>query len=216
MDVLALPSGCTIPDPSERLRSFCAGEYAYYDAIPSADPDRIEPLDVLVTVAVNSFVNTASKVYRVHQGMRDACEPLLPEIPEEADLVDLDRWHEPLRVLLHAAVQARDVLIPVATKVLHRKRRMLIPMLDNIVLQYYFREPGLKPLLAASQNKAKAADVAMHALDLFRADLIATKEMLSSLQADLAEGGFALSSVRILEILLWTQVEPSGGYRDRT
>jgi hypothetical protein len=36
--------------PHERLFAFCRGEFAYYDAIPSADPNRIEPIDVLVTV----------------------------------------------------------------------------------------------------------------------------------------------------------------------
>ncbi len=30
---------------------FCAEEYPYYDAIPSRDPDMVEPLDVLVTVS---------------------------------------------------------------------------------------------------------------------------------------------------------------------
>lgn len=156
-----------VREAEKRLFAFCTAEYAYYDAFDSSEPNRIEPLDVLVTVAVNSFVNSATKVYRVHQGLRDACEPLLPGIPEDADLLDLDHWREPLHRLLHAAVQSRDVLVPVATKVLHRKRRSLIPMLDNVVLQHYLRDPELKPLLAATQNKATAADAAMRAVDLF-------------------------------------------------
>jgi hypothetical protein len=216
VNALELPSGCTIPNPEERLRAFCEGEYAYYDAIPSSHPNQIEPLDVLVTVAVNSFVNSAAKVYRVHQGMRDGCEPLLPAIAEDADLPDLDRWRTPLHDLLHAAVQARDVLIPVATKVLHRKRRRLIPMLDNVLLHHYFASPEYESLLAASQSKANAADVAMQALDLFRDDLIAAGGVVRNLQATLEEGGFPLSGVRILEILVWTQVEPIGGYRAGT
>jgi hypothetical protein len=62
MGAVELPSGCSVERPFERLLAFCQGEYAYYDAIPSADPNRIEPLDVLVTVAVNAFSNaTASK-----------------------------------------------------------------------------------------------------------------------------------------------------------
>src|SRR6266702_4606154 len=112
-EAVELPSGCAIEHPYERMLSFCEGEYAYYDAIPSADPNRIDPLDVLVTVAVNSFVNSATNVHRVHQGMAASCEPLLGTIPEDADLIDLDRWRAPLRQLLHAAVQAQGVLIPV-------------------------------------------------------------------------------------------------------
>ena len=214
--VIELPSGCTIPDSEKRLEAFCVGEYIYYDAIVSADPNRIEPLDVLATVAVNSFVNSAAKLYRVHKGLRATCEPLLPAIAEDADLVDLDRWRDPLQRLLHAGVQAPGVLIPVATKVLHRKRRHLIPMLDNIVLQHYLGRPELRPLLAASQSKAKAADAAMQALDLFRNDLVASQDQLSSLRETLSKKGFPLSPVRILEILLWTQIEPRGGYRTAT
>jgi Family of unknown function (DUF6308) len=210
-----LPSGCIVERPLERMLAFCKGEFAYYDAIPSADPNRIDPLDVLATVAVNAFSNaTASKIYRVHQGLKENCEPVLPAIPQDADLIDLHLWQEPLRELLHAAVQARDVLIPVATKVLHRKRRFLIPMLDNVLLHYYFGTPEQKKLLAASQSKAKAADVGMEALGLFRTDLVAAKSQIEIIRTGLFEQGFPLSPVRILEVLLWTEVEPMGGYRE--
>jgi Family of unknown function (DUF6308) len=213
IEVVELPSGCAIERPCERLLAFCEGEYAYYDAIPSADPNRIDPLDVLVTVAMNSFVNSAVKVHRVHQGMAANCEPILPTIPEDADLLDLDRWSEPLRELLHSAVQARWVLIPVATKVLHRKRRSLIPMLDSVVLRHYLGGPEYKTILPGTESKAKAADVAMEALRLFRHDLLQTESEIGRLRDKLALVGFPLTLVRILELLVWTQVEPAGNYR---
>jgi len=212
MDDIQLPSG-TIATPRARLLAFCRGEYAYYDAIPSVDANRIDPLDVLVTVAMNSFVNSAVKVHRVHQGLAVNCDSLLPTLPEEADLVDLDHWREPLRELLHAAVQAPFVLIPVATKVLHRKRRFLIPMLDNVVLRYYLDTDELRALLPGTQSKAKAADVAMEALTLFRADLVHSRRAIDTLRASLADAGFPLSPVRVLELLVWMEVEPNGYYR---
>ncbi|MGH2716013.1 MAG: DUF6308 family protein [Thermoleophilaceae bacterium] len=193
----------------DRARS-CRAEYAYYDAIPSSDPDVIEPLDVLVTVAMNSFVNTAVKVRLVHQGMAANCEPLLGTIPEHADLVDLEHWRTPLRELLHAAVQAPRVLIPVATKVVHRKRRLLIPMLDSVVLRHYLSAPEFKAPLAGTENKARAADVAMEALRLFRDDLLARRNEIDALRKRLAREGFALTPVRILEVLVSTQMEPPG------
>lgn len=211
--LIELPSGCVIVRPDERLLAFCHGEYAYYDAIPSADPNRIDPLDVLVTVAMNSFVNSAVKVHLVHQGMAANCQPILLAIPEDADLIDLDRWREPLRELLHAAVQARWVLIPVATKVLHRKRRALIPMLDSVVLRHYLSGAKYKPLLPGIENKAKAADVAMEVLGLFREDLLHAQSPIKALQDELARLGFPLTLVRILEVLVWTQIEPVGAYR---
>jgi hypothetical protein len=212
MDGLRLPSG-NIAKPRERLLAFCRGEYAYYDAIPSLDANRIDPLDVLVTVAMNSRVDSAVKVHRVHQGLAENCNPRLPALPEDADLIDLDRWREPLRELLHAAVQAHFVLIPVATKVLHRKRRFLIPMLDGVVLRYYLDTPELRALLPGTENKAKAADVAMEALTLFHADLVHTRDAIGALRVWLEEQGFSLSPVRVLELLVWMEVEPAGYYR---
>jgi Family of unknown function (DUF6308) len=213
LDVLELVSGCSIERPLDRLKWFCEGEYAYYDAITSANPNRIDPLDVLVTVAVNSFVNSATKVHRVHQGLAANCEPILATIPEDADLVDLNRRSEPLRELLHAAVQIQGVLIPVATKVLHRKRRSLVPMLDSVVIRHYLSAPEYKTLLPGTESKDKAADVAMEALRLFRDDLLQARREIEGLQQQLAVAGFPLTAVRILEILVWTQTEPAGAYR---
>jgi len=211
--VLRLASGCTIERPLDRLKWFCEGEYAYYDAIPSANPNSIDPLDVVVTVAMNSFVNSATKVHRVHQGIAANCAPILATIPENADLVALDLWRGPLRQLLHRAVQVQGVLIPVATKVLHRKRRSLVPMLDSVVIRHYLSAPEYKALLAGTESKDKAADVAMEALRLVHDDLLKARNELEMLQQQLAVAGFPLTLVRILELLVWTETEPAGGYR---
>jgi Family of unknown function (DUF6308) len=213
LDALELASGCSVESPLDRLKWFCEGEYAYYDAIPSANPNRIDPLDVLVTVAVNSRVNSATAVHRVHQGMATNCEPILATIPEDADLLDLDHRSGPLRELLHAAVQIYGVLIPVATKVLHRKRRSLVPMLDSVVIRHYLSAPEYKSLLPGTESKDKAADVAMVALRLFRDDLLEARREIEDLQQQLALAGFPLTAVRALEILVWTHTEPAGGYR---
>ena len=212
VDVLTLPSG-SIANPSQRLLAFCEGEYAYYDAIQSTHANRIEPIDVLVTVAMNSYVNNAVMVHRVHQGMATNCDRLLPTLPEDANLVDLERWRDPLRELLHAAVQTKHALVPVATKVLHRKRRSLIPMLDNVVVRHYLNTDAHRALLPGTQDKARAADIAMTALDLFRTDLVHAEGAIDDLRESLDQHGFELSQVRVLEVLVWMEVEPAGYYR---
>jgi hypothetical protein len=55
----------------------------------------------------------------------------------KADLLTFDPDLEEFRELINAAVQARQVLVPVATKVLHRKRRGFIPMLDTVVMGHF-------------------------------------------------------------------------------
>src|SRR5207245_914287 len=106
---------------------------------------HITPVDVLATAAVNSFVNSAPQVRAVHRAMAAACDPLLAEVPSDADLLDENAVNAIAR-LVHAAVQARFVLIPVATKVLHRKRPALIPMLDQVLLDYYADALGCSEL----------------------------------------------------------------------
>lgn len=210
---LTLSSGCRVDQPLDRMLAFCRAEYDYYDAIASADPNRIAPLDVLVTVAMNSFVNSATKVRQVHLGMSERCDPLLPRIPEDADLMDLERWRGPLHDLLHAAVQTPGVLVPVATKVLHRKRRMLIPMLDSVILRYYLDTTEHRHLLPQTENKQRASTVAMVALDRFHSDLTTASAQLETLCHSLNAAGYSLSPVRVLEILIWTQIEPGSYYR---
>jgi hypothetical protein len=209
MEQIVLLSGLTIANPLDRLERFCAEEYVYYDGIPSSEPNDIEPLDVLATVSVNSFVNSATQVRRVHRGLAAVCDPILAEIPEDADLLEFDQSLEIARRLLHAAVQVRGVLVPVAVKVLHRKRRNLIPMLDNVLLKYYLG--GRLP--ASTQNARTAAAVAIEVLKVFRADLRVSAPEIRLICAHLSTAGYKLSPVRALEILVWTQVEPVGYYR---
>jgi hypothetical protein len=91
VDEIELRSGCAIERPYERLLAFCHGEYAYYDAVPSADPNVIDPLDVLVTVAMNSRVDTASPGPQAGQGLSDGARPAAEATPMQ----ELDRLPEP-------------------------------------------------------------------------------------------------------------------------
>jgi len=209
-DPLRLASGLVVADPLGRLLAFCTEEYAYYDAIPSTRPNRIEPIDILATVSMNSFVNSANRVWSVHQGLAGACEPILEQIPEDADLRTFDL--DTVQRLLDAACRVRWVLVPVGTKVLHRKRRSLIPMLDGVVIGYY-RQAGVSVSGAAVQDGSRAAPAVMPVLEAFRADLASAWDHLTRVTSRLAESGYPLTPLRALELLIWTETEPRGYYR---
>lgn len=151
---------------------------------------------------MNSFVNNAAKVRRVHRGLAERCDPLLPSIPAEADLTSFDPDFALTGRLLESACQAWGVWIPVATKVLHRKRRRLIPMLDTVVVDHYLKAFGERKLRSSAT-----------ALGWFRDDLLASLSELKGLEERLHSAGFQLTPVRILEILIWSEVEPQGYYR---
>jgi hypothetical protein len=213
VSTLALPSGITVADPAARLGRFLEEEFPYYDGVISADPDRIDPVDVLVTISVNSYINSAAKVRRVHRGLVSACEPLLPSIPHHARLADGHGALDRVKEIIAAAVTVRDVLVPVATKVLHRKRPSLIPMLDSVVINYYADALGRPELKGRKEDKRRAADVAVVTLQAFRSDLLAAADALSALVTRLAARGFPITDVRALEVLIWTELEPNGYYR---
>lgn len=211
MGRLVLRSGPCIEDPFGLAARMLGEEWPYYDGVPMGDWDRIEPMDVLATVSVNSFVTDAARARRVHRGLAVACDGLLVGIPRDAHLRDADL--EALEGLLAAACEVPGVLVPVATKVLHRKRPHLIPMLDNVVLAHYFGYLNRPELVGRSQDKRRAASVAMIALDAFRADLEAATPVLVDVAGQLRAAGTPVTGVRLLELLVWCAVEPAGYYR---
>ena len=142
--------------------------------------------------------------------MTEKCQPLLIKLPVNLDLTD-EIWHaDDVEELLNEACSIRGVLIPVATKVLHRKRRSLVPMLDSVVLAHYLDDGDVN----SSQDKQKAASIGMKALRAFRSDLIDASEVLSGIRVVLDQAGYPLTHVRILEIMIWIEKEPRGVYRN--
>jgi hypothetical protein len=211
IDILELRSGLRVENPAGIASRMMAEEWPYYDGVPNGDWDRIEPVDVLVTVAVNSFVSDAAKVRRIHRGMAVACDLLLGKIPRDAGLIGTES--SVVEQLIAAACSVPGVLVPVATKVLHRKRPALVPMLDNVVLRYYVEHLGRPELIDRSQDKSKAASVATIALQEFKEDLRQAEPMLTELVDRLEQERMPVTTVRLLELLLWCAVEPAGYYR---
>jgi hypothetical protein len=209
---LRLASGLSIADPERRLERFSRAEYAYYDAVYLTDPDRIEPIDVMVTWAVNSNIyektrndDPASKLRDVHQGVASKCERHLAGIPEQADLLSFDPSLEAFERLITNAMLVKWVGVAVATKILHRKRRNFIPMLDSYVMKHYLSPAERTILDTWPREKTGDIPLALKATRGFRDDLRRSLPVILSLQARLRSASFELTPVRILEILVWTE-----------
>jgi hypothetical protein len=200
-------------EAESRLLRFCREEFPYYDGIPDSMPSRIEPIDVLATVAMNSRVNEASLIRTVHRGLAGRCDSLRARIPANANLMTYDPELIEFKDLIHAAVQTPKLLVAVATKVLHRKRRNFIPMLDNIVIKHYATAMKRLDWIERSQYAATAAAVPVEVMKAFREDLRHASGQITALCSILANAGFDLTPVRILEVLVWTETEPNGYYR---
>jgi hypothetical protein len=211
-DAITLASGCCVQQPVERLRRFFTEEYDYYDAIVDGNPVRVLPLDVIVTAAVNARIGQAAQLRRIHRGLAERTDPLLPDIPADADILDFDPALAAR--LVHEAVQVDGVGIAVATKVLHRKRPHLLPMFDSVLVKHYLDLPRDRELPLALYDKRRAGDFAQQLVEAARRDVVEAQYELDALREVLAHDGFHVGRVRILDALLWTEYEAQGYYRD--
>lgn len=214
MNELRLPSGLVIGDPYQRILRYCRTEYDYYDAIPRGHPDKIEPVDILATVGINSRLDTATKVRTAHLAMAAAVDPLLRGLPWDAT-IDEPASVSSLHGLVAAAMTSKFVLLATATKVLHRKRPALVPILDSVVVAHYVREDETERALLARAwtNRSAAVAVARVTVERLREDLSARRRELDELRLRVSDEGFALTSLRILDVLVWSSLEPAGAYR---
>jgi hypothetical protein len=205
-----LPSGFVIPDDAEaKLLAFTREEFVYYDGIADTCPEEVVPLDVLATFSVNSYVGSASRIRRVHRGIAAAANATLAVIRVDADLARDDWPREQIRRLLSSCCAVHGVGVAVATKVLHRKRPNLIPMLDSVIIRHYLGKRGADRV----QTKAYASVVGTEAMEAFREDLLAAYDDVLNLQRALMKSRFFLTPVRVLEIMIWIEAEQNGVYR---
>jgi len=133
-------AGRSITDVEDTLRRYCGlpwsgGEpevwaYAYFDAVHDDFPDEVMPVDVLAAAAVHPKLTRNDLAW--FAGHREALDSLLSQLPD-IDLADADL------ALLNGlpALAARGIELSLLSKVLHRKRPGLIPMLDRALTSWY-------------------------------------------------------------------------------
>jgi len=213
MAVIALNSGVHAWFDELSFRRFGRDEWPYYDGIPDRDPMRILPDDVQVTVSMNSFVNTATKVREVHQGLSRRWESMLREVPVDAEISSYDPDLSVARDLLHAACTLRGVLLATATKVLHRKRPGYMPMLDSVIINAYCDAKGRSALKSRSQKGEHAASVGVFVMRAFREDLEAAPSGVERAIDATASVKAPMTPVRALDVAVWMGNEDAGYYR---
>jgi uncharacterized protein DUF6308 len=83
------------------------------------------------------------------------------------------------------------------TKALHRKRPALIPILDSVVQAYLADDPGPgAPLPFGARATALVRS--------YKEDLDRNGGVLGEVRQELASRGYALSEVRLLDIVIWS------------
>jgi Family of unknown function (DUF6308) len=129
---------------------------------------------------------------------RRAIERALRAIAPDASLAGAANavpW-VPLRQLFDAFADVHGVGFAKMTKALHRKRPALIPMLDSVVQQYLEDDdPGAQ---------SPFGERALGLVRGYRRDLDRNGTALRAVRQELATRGYALTEVRILDLLIWS------------
>ena len=205
--VLHLRDGRSTANPLERVRRFCDSEYRLYDAVDTVQDGTLTVHDMLLSVAVNSRLDAKglSSIWRA----RDGVERHLRQISPTISLIDSELripWRA-IAAMFEEFEHIKHAKLAVASKILHKKRPTLIPIMDDIVRRYYRRA---YPDLAWSRKCGPLSGQLMrHARD----DLLAARSQLESLASMLQTEGHPLTLVRLLEVLIWMEAEPKGHYR---
>ena len=105
-----------------------------------------------------------------------------------------------LTALFEAFAGIHGVGFSKMTKTLHPKRPALIPMLDSVV-QKYLAEDGL-PDAAMFGERATAL------VRAYKDDLDRNSSALRELRQELADRGYHVTEVRLLDLLIWCALTP--------
>ncbi len=191
MSSILTMAGRPLHNAEDNIRRYCglpwsggAAEvwaYAYFDAIPT-NPDTIEPIDVVATAALHPKLTQADLTWFLRRG--GDLNAWLANVP------DVDLAHADAAVLDDLPrIAGEGVQVSLLTKVLHRKRPGLIPMLDRAPLDWY-----------RFKLSSRGAAAWGEWVRLLAEDLAANKDVLSSLRTIVP-----LSHLRLADIAIWME-----------
>jgi len=163
--------------------------YRYYDAVET-DPNRLDPVDVLTAASLHPGLSHRDLAYFAENVA--LVESWLSDVPMDLGLADAD---EGLIDLLAVPLGWPGApTLTLLSKVLHRKRPKLIPLVDRHVLDWYRPVTGERTAVAAWRPLLKA----------LREDVGDNAAVLSALERDLhSELVSTPSPLRLVDISLW-------------
>lgn len=195
---LVLRNGTRIESVLETALEFVEqdGSYQSYDLAPVKQDDVLTESDIRVANAM--IARMSPRVIAEIYARAPVINSALEQIPPSASLAAAEGavpW-QALEELIRAMDGIPEVRLPRQTKVLHKKRPALIPILDSVLETYLRRVDALR----------RTGDPARDAVELIRSykrELDAALPALRSLQKELRRRGIDLTECRLLDLFLW-------------
>lgn len=192
--------GRDVPDALDRIRRYCGltwsggspetWAYRYFDLVPSESPAEVTPVDVLAAAALHPGLSRTDLAFFVEKA--DELSDWLRSVPAEAEL---KLAGSDLLADLDALVDFDEVSITLLSKVLHRKRPSLIPLLDRHIIDWYRPVTGKRSTTLAWASIIRA----------IQQDLIDDVNGSLTLIADAIRPELTSppSAIRLMDIAIW-------------
>lgn len=195
---LILRNGARIDNVLEMALAFVEhdGSYQSYDLALVKHDEVLTEADIRVANAI--IARMSPRVMAGIYARAPVINAALGQVPSSASLaVPDDRvpW-DALEQLMRAMDGIPEVGLPRQTKVLHKKRPALIPILDSVLEKY----------LRTVDRIRRTGDSSHDAVDLIRSykrELDVTLPVLQMLQGELRRRAIDLTECRLLDLFLW-------------
>jgi hypothetical protein len=199
---LRLGNGLRIDDCFGKLVRFCqpgSGRdfYRTYDRVSVEQDNTLRDSDILVANKLGARIGPISRL--MFERNRTGIEAALALVPVGIALDD--SWPEEQRLWeaigdLYRACWTSDIEEARTTKVLHKKRPELIPIIDKqmVIGWYYTGYP---------ESKMRGIDRMVEITKRIRDDMKRNAGGLRELQSRLVEEGINLTRVRLFDVVLW-------------
>jgi hypothetical protein len=198
---LRIASGLRICDVPNKFEYLLKSGYREYDLAWVAQDCKLRAGEASLCVWLNSRIsgNDLAEIWK----SRPQIERALRDIPNDIDLLGLSdsRYAEIAETVMRVVrlTFCARVKLSKATKILHKKRPLLIPILDNVITEYY--DEGL---LAGRRFRPHGRS--LEYFRVFRNDIESVGKEVRGIQTSLKERSVELTHCRIIEFLIWKQL----------
>ena len=194
-DELILQTGDRIADCHDKAMRFCQDDFSYRSYDPVAVPQDNVLREDEVRLANRIVARMGDPVIKQFMSKSDCVGAALERIPAKAAL--WEEWSHDreiaLQELFHCLLGS-GIGLSRATKVLHKKRPNLVPMLDDVVVRYAERAARRQGARLPSGQPERGAAL----VRILREDVAQNRPLLTRLGEE-----FGLSPLRVLDILIW-------------
>jgi hypothetical protein len=141
--------------------------YMDYKSTTPSDPNKVVPEDLAVTLLINSRID-----WKAFRSLQDhGSEIDLSQLPQKPLEQTSAEERQQVAALIAKMTQFDGFAASVATKVLHKKRPALIPILDNLAIFGAYMNPNWPQKPASSDSVKKDENRIYKALDWIAFDL---------------------------------------------